>query len=355
MSELPPLIAEADNPVPPEAEDLYQRVVGILRNPKAKSSWQSSGWLIVTAILFGVSFAGSMDLVQLLGIVGVLFVHELGHLLGMLACGYRDTQMFFIPFFGAAVTAREHAAPVWQRAMILLLGPAPGILMGTVAAFVAPIELPLVQSLLLWAIAINAFNLLPFVPLDGGRILDLLLFGNIPWLSVAFRLFAILGLGGLAVWSGSIILGVLPLFMLLALGQVYRQAVVARDFRRHAWHLPERVEDMNDAQAREVFTWVLKAFPVAPSAQVLAREMRNLHVSAVSRQPSLLVRFTWLGLYGMTILIAIIGFLALSFRMVDHQRQLDAKQQAASSLRVNALEDTSVAFVGEAASLPVHV
>lgn len=332
MTDLPPIIAEAYNPVPPEKEELYQRVMGIVRNPKAKSVWQSSGLLILTAVLFGISFAGGNSVVNLLGIVGVLFIHEMGHLLGMIACGYRDTQMFFIPFFGAAVTAREHAAPVWQRAMILLLGPAPGIVIGTMAGLVVPIEQPFVQTLLMWMIVVNAFNLLPFVPLDGGRILDLLLFGNIPWLSILFRLFAIIGLGSMAFLTGSIFLGVIAVFMLMGLGQVYRQAVTARDFRQHAWHLPLRVEEMNDAQAREIFVWVLKAFPISPNPQILANEMRNLHVSVVSRQPSLLTRFAWLGLYGLTICIAVFGVVVLSFRIVDHQKRAQAAQEANAPL-----------------------
>jgi hypothetical protein len=40
-------------------------------------------------------------------LVGVLLFHELGHYAGMRLFGYRDVRMFFIPFFGAAVSGKR--------------------------------------------------------------------------------------------------------------------------------------------------------------------------------------------------------------------------------------------------------
>ena len=58
-------------------------------------------------------------------LVGVLLIHEAGHAIAMRAFGYREISMFFIPFFGAAVTGTEkempsveagHCAACWTNA-----------------------------------------------------------------------------------------------------------------------------------------------------------------------------------------------------------------------------------------------
>jgi len=63
-------------------------------------------------------------------------------------------------------------------------------------------------------VLVNAFNLLPILPLDGGRLFQTLLFARTPALDVLFRLLANAGLGWLAV-QGFAILGVVAAFMLV--------------------------------------------------------------------------------------------------------------------------------------------
>ena len=63
-------------------------------------------------------------------IIGILFVHELGHYAAMRWFKYRELRMFFIPFFGAAVTGRHFNVPGWKKAIVSLMGPLPGILIG---------------------------------------------------------------------------------------------------------------------------------------------------------------------------------------------------------------------------------
>src|SRR5262249_32626040 len=119
-------------------------------------------------------------------LVGVLLFHELGHFLGMRLFGYRDVSMFFIPFFGAAVTGRKDWAPVWQRAVVLLLGPLPGLVLGS-ALWVGLLkaEHPFICEAAGWLIALNLLNLVPIEPLDGGRLVNLLLFFRHPRLEAA--------------------------------------------------------------------------------------------------------------------------------------------------------------------------
>ena len=114
-----------------------------------------------------------------------------------------------IPFFGAAVSGQKHAAPAWQRAIVLLLGPLPGLALGValLVAFRPPGELTVLAAILL--VLINGFNLLPFVPLDGGRLLSLLIFARHPVSESAFLLFSAVGLAVVGWLLGSWVLGLL--------------------------------------------------------------------------------------------------------------------------------------------------
>lgn len=141
--------------------------------------------LAISVALFVVmqqSIAGQTGL-WLAALVIVLAVHEGGHWLAMRAFGYRDLKVFFIPLLGAATSGSKRDATATQRAIVSLAGPLPGILFAFVASFFAPFESDLLAQLLSLALFINAFNLLPLLPLDGGRYLDTTLFARWPTMS----------------------------------------------------------------------------------------------------------------------------------------------------------------------------
>src|SRR5688572_22222963 len=97
-----------------------------------KAGAQQSGWgkglllLVVSLVAFVViGFAQWSSWEALSILVGVLFVHELGHFLAMRLFKYRNLRMFFIPFFGAAVTGRNYNVPGWKKVVVSLMGPLP--------------------------------------------------------------------------------------------------------------------------------------------------------------------------------------------------------------------------------------
>jgi Zn-dependent protease len=106
------------------------------------------------------------------GLVLMIFVHEMGHVVEIRRQGMQATAPIFIPFLGAAIFQRSHAQSAIRQAQIGIAGPIAGTI-GATAALVLYGSTHWVV-LLMWAyygFLINLFNMIPFGMLDGGWIL----------------------------------------------------------------------------------------------------------------------------------------------------------------------------------------
>jgi Zn-dependent protease len=106
-----------------------------------------------------------------IGLIVLLFVHEMGHVIEARHQGLPVSAPMFIPFLGALITMKEMPQDAWREARIGIAGP----LLGSAGAAVIYIAGVAYDSQHLKALAflgffINLFNLLPVSPLDGGRI-----------------------------------------------------------------------------------------------------------------------------------------------------------------------------------------
>lgn len=114
------------------------------------------------AIVFGWPFA--------VGFVLLLFIHEMGHVIQLRREGIEASAPFFIPFLGALIKAHSFGKDAAAEARVGLAGP----ILGSLASLV-PLALWLSTGNDIWrALAyvgffINLFNLIPVLPLDGGR------------------------------------------------------------------------------------------------------------------------------------------------------------------------------------------
>jgi Zn-dependent protease len=106
-----------------------------------------------------------------LGFVLLLLVHESGHAFEARRQGLPVSAPVFIPFMGAAILLREMPHNAWREARLALAGPFVGSLgaalcWGLAVAYHSDFLLALAYI----GFFLNLFNLLPVVPLDGGRV-----------------------------------------------------------------------------------------------------------------------------------------------------------------------------------------
>ena len=104
------------------------------------------------------------------GFVLLILVHELGHVFELRRQGVPASAPLFIPFLGAVVGMKQMPEDAWKEARVALAGPILGTL-GSVAVWGLgeALDSPLLIALAFTGFFLNLFNLIPIVPLDGGR------------------------------------------------------------------------------------------------------------------------------------------------------------------------------------------
>ena len=180
----------------------------LLLLPKAKVLTTSATMLVSIAaysLIWGWKFA--------LGFVVLLLVHEMGHVIQLRREGIEASAPMFIPFLGAAVMAKSLGDDATAEARVGLAGPILGTL-GCLALL--PIAImtgdDFWYALVFTGLFLNLFNLLPVVPLDGGRAMAALS----PWMWFV-------GLAAMAVLAFTYPNPIIVLILLLAGFETYRR------------------------------------------------------------------------------------------------------------------------------------
>jgi Zn-dependent protease len=186
----------------------------ILRSGRSTNSTQFFTFL-VSILLFLLISDQRLSWHDLVLLTAVILLHELGHILGMFIFRYKDLKILFVPMLGALASGTRDKAPVYQRVIILLLGPMPGIILGAALLLLdLGYNHQSYLSAAIMLLTVNGFNLLPIMPLDGGQIMNLLVFSRYPILEgayIALGAFALLAFGAFANSSLLCILGALLL------------------------------------------------------------------------------------------------------------------------------------------------
>ena len=159
--------------------DLLATADGLIILQKPEEETQASSiWRTILSMGTYVAlyvFLFKSNLIFALVLIAILLFHELGHFIAMKLFGYKDVAMFFVPLVGAYVRGETSELKQSRRVIVILAGPLPGLLLGCGLLWLQPdwmnYNWVLTAKLL---IGLNAFNLLPVLPLDGGQLLETL-------------------------------------------------------------------------------------------------------------------------------------------------------------------------------------
>lgn len=122
--------------------------------------------------------------VELLTILMIVVIHEVGHYAAATYFSWRIKRLYMW-IFGAVMETDEHGVrPLREECIVILAGPLQHVWIYGVAYITQYYELlppTVVQGIFFYNTVILVFNLLPIWPLDGGKLLYLLLTSIYPY------------------------------------------------------------------------------------------------------------------------------------------------------------------------------
>jgi len=210
-------------------------VLNAIQSGGAKAKGRMNSWILLVVSLFLFAGAGVFrwepQFIILIAIT--IFIHEVGHLIAMRLYKYKNLKMLFIPFLGGVAFGESEEQDAYKIAMISIFGPLVGFLSSMLAVI---IWLFFREDILLdyakLSLIINAFNLLPIVPLDGGHFLNETLFNRFPKAELVFKVFAMVGLASMAYGLGIWFFWIIVFFMFITLKVSYKMARAACVLRK---------------------------------------------------------------------------------------------------------------------------
>jgi hypothetical protein len=304
-----------------EQEILYQQTRAALsaagdgneaRRPRGDRAAAVSVLVVAAAVVLAAALVE--DFRPAGQLVLAVIVHELGHLLGMLALGVRDKRAFFVPFLASLGPSGMAPTSAGRQAVVALLGPLPGLFVGVaVYAMDRPSPGSWLADLCVMLVGFNAIHLLPVAPLDGGRLFDLLGPTRRPGPGAAGRLMVAVAIAATAVlaadWRLAIPLGMLAGVVFVAIPIGLKAARSGAVLRRLLPGLPADPAAMTDPQRRKVFGVALMVYPV-PDPDRLAAVVRAVHTRASEATPGPAATAALLAAYaaGLAAAVAFVGW-----------------------------------------------
>jgi stage IV sporulation protein FB len=197
-----------NNPQPEFHAIVYPpKPVIIEKNDKALSRSLIS--LFIYAVLFYFLF--DRNLVYIAAILVVIIINEMGHFLSMRFFNYSNAKIFIIPLLGALTSGKKQQVSQWQLTLIILAGPLPGIIIGSLLYwFNRDAHIENINVLAYSFLVINLLNCLPFYPLDGGRLVETLFYRDNYVIRLVFGIISIIALTVLFAISLNPIMLIIP-------------------------------------------------------------------------------------------------------------------------------------------------
>jgi len=268
------------------------------QKPELEQPVPKKGHVAVTVfsvLLFALTFMllFGQDYWFLFQILAVLLLHEGGHFIMMKLFGYENVRMLFVPLMGAFVHGTKKHYSQRQSLLVILAGPFPGIVLGVVFWLLGEQwNMAWMGELALMSFFLNVINLLPFQPLDGGKILQVLLFGRAELLQLILAFTASIGmiaLGFFLEMYGVMIFGFLMGFQVRGM---HRRYLIHKSLRKKDVDVEANYETLSNEHYFHIKEEVLEYTPnlqkfrdVAEEeeyAQIVGQEVKNILVTPVT-------------------------------------------------------------------------
>lgn len=159
-----------------------------LQIPPRKRSWKNAilsffallykakvfllfGSLILSMVVYGLAFGWTFGI----GLALIIAIHETGHVLANRIKHLDASWPTFIPFLGAIINLRQMPRNADDEAFIGIAGPIFGLGATLITwGLYEYTDIAVLRWLALFGFFMHIFNLMPIVPLDGGRTVSFL-------------------------------------------------------------------------------------------------------------------------------------------------------------------------------------
>lgn len=216
--------------------------------------------LLVYALLFYFIF--DQNLAYIAAILLVIIIHEMGHFLFMRLFNYKNVKIFIVPLLGAFTSGKKQQVSQWQLSLIILGGPVPGILIGTVLYWLnRDWNNETVQMLANTFLVINLLNSLPVYPLDGGRLIETLFFKDNHVIRLVFGIISIIVLLLLCVLLKSPLLVIIPVLIGIELYNETKHQKIRDYLRQEGINYHSDYENLPDKNYWLIRDCLLFSFP----------------------------------------------------------------------------------------------
>jgi stage IV sporulation protein FB len=204
---------------------------------------------------------------MLLLITAIVMFHELGHFFAMKYFRYNDLGIFFIPLLGAYVSGTKREVSQKESAIILLAGPLPGIILGSVfyilsqnnpSLEISSISFDRIGMLLIF---LNLINLFPVYPLDGGQLLNRVFLDEEGWVGKIFVFLSAAFLCWLAWKLEFWVLLIFPGMMLLRLQTDKKIAAVEKRIENEGINADVSYENLRDEDYWKIRNILIEEHP----------------------------------------------------------------------------------------------
>jgi Zn-dependent protease len=168
---------------------------------------KAAGWLFVSLFFYAMAYGWPFAV----GFVLLIFIHEMGHVIAARIVGLKVSLPYFIPFMGAVIALREAPRNAWIESVVGVGGPLLGSIgaAGTTCLYFYTGH-PIFLILGYTGFLLNLFNLIPIVPLDGGRIVSAIS----PWLWVVGLAIMVPYLA-FRIWVSGLVNGIVSVIILI--------------------------------------------------------------------------------------------------------------------------------------------